>query len=240
MSTQHNVNSVYVFLGAGWRCPFLFGVAKCLTDNNVHIQDGTIFLGLSIGASVTHSIIHDIVDDAYTIGINTKWRFFGMSSFPCDVLRKCNTSKSPNGKNIIGLTLCNRLPYNPFDLTPIFKDSFSTLDEELDTIRASCHIPIINGSYGYCIENNTTDDPSNIYLDGEISIHSLVVKEYLYKKYGTHLNICIVDVDMENEQADIRPSKHTSSFYKLFRQKTHDMDNMFKDGYNQCLLYLNN
>lgn len=234
------VDRVFVFLGAGWRCPFLFGAAKCLTDNNIHKQDNVVFMGVSIGSSVSHSIIHDIVDEAYTTGINSKWRFFGMSSFPCDVLRKCNTSKSPPGKNIIALSLCNGLPYNPLDLTPVFKDTFSTLDEELETIRASCHIPIINGTYGYRIENNTTENPSNVYLDGGICAHSISVQEYLQKKYGDNVNICIVDVDMENENAHIIPSKHTNKLYKLFRQKTQDMDGMFQDGYNQCLLFLNN
>lgn len=83
--------------------------------------------------------------------------------------------------------------------SPEFKSDFASFEDEMNAIRASCQIPLVDGSILYRIRGDA------FYIDGEVAVDSKMIDRYFSKKYKG-CTICIIDIDCSNLHADIVPS----------------------------------
>lgn len=217
-----------VFMGCGWRFPFMFGVAKYIQEQvQVRTHPGAVtidtYAGASGGSLIAYALqagidVREVYESALSKRGECPYAPLGM----CDLLesvarRHATTSVPQSGKlNVIAAKVGRWL-----HLTPEYFTEFESVDDMCKCLRASSHIPVFGGSLMYAHRGNW-------YVDGELG----ATIEQIRALYETR---CII-VDF-CDKADIKPTIPMPRWWSYRPQRDAVMDAMFRHGYDRAESY---
>jgi hypothetical protein len=165
-----NAYMLYIkFHGAGWMFPFYFGVAKYLKENFLIDSDDIKIGGVSAGAVTAIMLLLDVdFDDVFhkIVRRHDEMRNNPFKIKDClhDILIEYvpeNDEQLAKVQNrlLIGLS---KMDFAQFVWKSTIVKEYVSKSKCVDIIKASCHIPVINGIQPYYIDGEG-------YYDGEIS-----------------------------------------------------------------------
>lgn len=203
---------IVVFMGCGWRFPFMFGVAKYIQEHN---NDKCIkYVGVSGGTAVAYSLQSNNVDLFYKKALSQraecKYSPFGMSNLIENVAQECATIIPP--KNTLFLVATRVKNFGIFEADIL--SEFESIDDLCKCMRASSQIPLLSGTITYKYNKK-------YYIDGELSVN--------IDKIRSMFGECIVVDFCEN--ADIKPSIQIPRSWSYFPQDDQGMEAMYNHGY---------
>jgi hypothetical protein len=161
------------FSGAGWMFPFHFGVAKFIQEYiDIHDKEPDTFIkvgGVSAGAVTGLMLLLDVdFDDIFDkiVKRHHEMRYNPFKIREClhDILMEYipdNQARLHSVQNrlLIGLS---KIDFPNFVWKSHLVSTYVDKDHCMDILKASCHIPIINGIQPYYVDGNG-------YYDGDIS-----------------------------------------------------------------------
>ena len=208
------------FGGCGWMFPFHFGVAKYIQDHHVCEPCISAFAGVSGGAAVACTLACgiDVLDYFEEAMKKNRVGLFGM----CDaVIEVCLTMfKKYKVKNIEKDKLFIQLS-SAGGLKPELCSEFKDIEQCVDVIRASSHIPVVGGLLPYKV------DGMGMYYDGGLVNLLPILPDTLKQKH----RIIKVDALGYSSNCDIHIGFSVPYSWAFVPRKKHIMRLIFRYGY---------
>jgi predicted patatin/cPLA2 family phospholipase len=212
-----------VFMGCGWRFPFMFGVAKYIQEHKNKHVNYIKYVGVSAGTAIAYSLQSNNVDLFYKKALSKrtecKYSPLGMCNLIENVAQECATIIP--SKNTLFLVATRIKKFGFFETD--FLSEFESIDDLCKCMRASSQIPILSGTF-------TFKHREKYYIDGELSVNIDKIRNIFGK--------CIVVDFCEN--ADIKPSIQIPRSWSYFPQDDQCMETMYNHGYIKAKEFFSN
>ena len=155
------------FGGGAWFVMFHLGVAKYVSEHiKPHLKENLYFCGCSAGSAAATALaldidINNLSNDLILARTNN---IFYMCSNAHNVSKKHIPTndfvcQSASGKLLIGISTYKPLLY----FQKAYKSSFSNRDDIIKALKATCHIPLLDGILPIFIDNKLCYDANITY-----------------------------------------------------------------------------